>query len=73
MFDTKADKRFDLGAMQTKEERAVFGCEALSVGTDGIVYICGLVEVKNKNSATGKIGNKLTALQLIIYKPEELK
>ena len=72
MYDIKERKRIDLGVLQTKDGRSVFGCEGLAVAVDGTVYICGLVEVKDENAATSKIGNKPTALQLIIYKPHNI-
>ncbi|MDD4869201.1 MAG: hypothetical protein PHR77_01475 [Kiritimatiellae bacterium] len=70
MYDIKAAKRVDLGAMQTADGRKVFGCEAASVGPDGTVYICGQVEVKNPKNSTSKVGDIPVALQLIIYKPQ---
>ena len=69
MYDIKAEKRVDLGALKTRDGRNVFGCEAASVGHDGTVYICGQVEVKDPQKATCRIGKIPTALQLIIYKP----
>ena len=70
MYDIKADKRVDLGAMKTRDGRRVFGCEGASVGPNGTVYICGQVEVKNKEQATRFVESIPTTLQLIIYKPE---
>lgn len=70
MYDIKAKKRIDLGELQTKDGHSVFGCEAMAIAIDGTVYICGLVEVNDEKVATNKIGDKLTALQLIIYKPQ---
>jgi hypothetical protein len=72
MYDIKTDKRIDLGVLQTKDRRFVLGCEGLTVAVDGTVYICGVVEVKNEKSASRRIGDKLLALQLIIYKPFNL-
>jgi hypothetical protein len=69
-YDIKTNKRTDLGAMQTRDKRRVFGCEAASVGPDGTVFICGQVEVSDPRQATGHIGNIPVSLQLIIYKPE---
>ena len=70
-YDIKTGKRIDLGVMMTKDGRKVFGCEAASVAPDGTLYLCGQAEVRDKNSATGMIGNSPVALQLIIYKPEQ--
>jgi hypothetical protein len=70
MYDLKADKRVDLGEMQTADGRKIFGCEAASVAPDGTVYICGQVEVKDKNKATRMIGDTPVALHLIVYKPQ---
>jgi hypothetical protein len=69
MYDIKAEKRIDLGALQTIDGRKVFGCEAASVGPDGTLYICGQVEVRETEKATNRVGNIPVALQLIIYKP----
>jgi hypothetical protein len=69
MYDIKTDKRYDLGSLQSKNGRKVFGCEAASVGPDGTVYICGQAEVADPKKATSRIGNTPVALQLIIYKP----
>ena len=71
MYDLKAEKRIDLGSLQTKDGRKVFGCEAASIGPDGTVYICGLVEVRDPKKATSKIGSLPVALELIIYKPDK--
>lgn len=70
MYDIKADKRIDMGAMRTADGRRVFGCEGASVALDGTLYLCGQVEVKDKKAATGMIGNIPVALHLIIYKPQ---
>ena len=70
MYDIKANKRVDLGVMQTADGRHVFGCEAASVAPDGTVYLCGQAEVKDKKTATRMIGNIPSALQMIIYKPQ---
>ena len=70
MYDIKADKRTDLGAMQTADGRKIFGCEAASVSADGTVYLCGQAEVRDKRKATQMIGDIPTALHLIIYKPQ---
>lgn len=72
MYDIKAGKRIDLGILQTKDGRKVFGCEAASVGIDGKLYICGQVEVGNPEKATSYIGDTPVSLQLIIYKPNRL-
>ena len=69
MYDIKTEKRVDLGALQTKDGRKVFGCEGASVAPDGTLYICGQVEVTNPSDATSHIGTIPVALQLIIYKP----
>jgi len=69
MYDIKAEKRIDLGVLQAKDGRKVFGCEAASVGTDGTLYICGQVEVSDPEKATAYIKNTPVALELIIYKP----
>jgi hypothetical protein len=69
MYDIKAEKRIDLGILQTRDGRKVFGCEAASVGPDGTLYICGQVEVSNPERAAYYIDNIPVALQLIIYKP----
>lgn len=69
MYDIKTGKRVDLGALQTKDGRKVYGCEGASVGPDGTLYICGEVEVANPSDATSRVGNVPVALQLIIYKP----
>jgi len=71
MYDIKTDKRLDLGVMQTADGRKIFGCEAASVAPDGTVYLCGQAEVKDKKTATLMIGDVPTALQLIIYKPQQ--
>lgn len=71
MYDIKTSQRVDLGAMRTADGRKVFGCEAASAASDGTLYICGQVEVKDKKVATGMIGNIPVALQLIIYKPQQ--
>ena len=70
MYDIKADKRVDLGILQTTDGRKVFGCEGATVGSDGTLYICGEVEVTNPLDATAHIGKIPVALQLIIYKPQ---
>ena len=70
MYNIKTGKRIDLGTMKTSDGRQVFGCEAASVASDGTVYLCGQVEVKDKKNATKMIGNVPCALQLIIYKPD---
>jgi len=70
MYDLKSNKRVDLGELITKDGRRVFGCEGASVAADGTLYICGQVELKNTDKATGKIGNIPVSLQLIIFKPE---
>jgi hypothetical protein len=70
MYDIKTNQTVDLGELRTKDGRSVFGCEAMAVAADGTVYICGLVEVKDENKATNKVGDKLAALKLIIYKPQ---
>ena len=70
MYDIKTGKRHDLGVMQTTDGRRVFGCEAASVGPEGNVYICGRVEVRDPEKATGFIRNIPVSMQLIIYKPE---
>ncbi len=69
MYDIKEGKRMDLGILQSKDGRKVFGCEAASVGPDGTVYICGQVEVSNPESATSYIGEIPVSMQLIIYNP----
>src|SRR5665647_1060895 len=71
MYDIKTNQRVDLGAMRTADGRKVFGCEAASFAPNGILYICGQVEVKDKKTATGMIGDIPVALQLIIYKPQQ--
>jgi hypothetical protein len=68
LYDLKTNKRIDLGALQTRDGRKVFGCEAASVGQDGIVYICGQVEEHDSRNATGFVGKIPVSLQLIIYK-----
>ena len=70
MYDIKTDKRVDLGALQTKDGRKVFGCEGASVGPDGTLYICGEVEVTNSSDATSSVGKIPVAIQLIIYQPK---
>ncbi len=69
MYDLKSDKRIDLGVMKTEDGRKIFGSEGASVAPDGTLYICGQVEVKDKNKATSMIGDIPVALHLIIYKP----
>jgi len=69
-YDINAGKRIDLGEMKTPDGRRVFGCEAASVATDGTLYLCGQVELKDPGKATGIIGKIPVSLQLIIYKPE---
>jgi len=73
MYDIKTGKRIDLGVLKTEDGRSVLGCEGLTIAPDGTVYICGLVEVYDEKSASRKLDDKLTALQLIIYKPAHLK
>jgi len=72
MYDLKTDKRVDLGVMKTADGRQIFGCEGASVAPDGTVYICGQVEVKDKNKATSMIGDIPVALHLIVYKSKNL-
>jgi hypothetical protein len=69
MYDIKTEKRVDLGVLQTKDGRKVFGCEAASVAPDGTLYICGQVEVSEPEKATSYIEDSPVSLQLIIYKP----
>jgi hypothetical protein len=71
MYDIKTNQRVDLGAMRTADGRKVFGCEAASVASNGTLYICGQVEVKEKKTANKMIGDKPVALQLIIYKHQQ--
>ena len=71
MYDIKTNQRVDLGAMRTADGRKVFGCEAASVSSNGTLYICGQVEVKEKKTANRMIGDNPVALQLIIYKPQQ--
>ncbi len=70
MYDVVSGQRFDLGEMVTTDGRRVFGCEGISVATDGTVYIVGQVEVKSKEDATRIVGETPSALQLVIYKPQ---
>ena len=70
VYDIKTGERNDLGVMQTHDGRRVFGCEAASVGPEGNVYICGRVEVRDAEKATGFIRNIPVSMQLIIFKPE---
>jgi hypothetical protein len=72
MYNIKTNSRVDLGEMRTKDGRRVFGCEAASVAEDGTLYICGQVELKDADKATGRIGSIPVSLQLIIYKPNDL-
>jgi len=71
MYDLKIKKRTDLGVMRTIDGRRVFGCEGASVGSDGTVYLCGQVEMKDPKNATRhtRTDNVPIALRLIIYKP----
>ncbi|MGV8138252.1 MAG: hypothetical protein AB2L20_23830 [Mangrovibacterium sp.] len=69
MYNINTEKRVDLGILQTRDGRSVFGCEAASVGPDGTLYICGQVEVSNPELATDYIADTPVALELIIYKP----
>ena len=69
MYDIKEGKRIDLGILQAKDGRKVFGCEAASVGHNGTLYICGQVEVSDTEKATSYIGEIPVSLQLIIYNP----
>jgi hypothetical protein len=69
MYDIKTGKRVDLGAMQTKDGRKVFGSEGASVAPDGTVYLCAQVEVKDIKKATRMIGNIPVALHLVSCKP----
>ncbi len=69
MYNINTEKRVDLGILQTRDGRNVFGCEAASVGPDGTLYICGQVEVSNPELATDYIADTPVALELIIYKP----
>jgi len=70
MYDLKTDKRVDLGEMQIADGRRIFGSEGASVAPDGTVYVCGQVEVRNKEKATRMIGDIPVALHLIVYKPQ---
>jgi hypothetical protein len=67
MYDIKTEKRVDLGALQTSDGRRVFGCEGASVDPDGILYICGQVEVRDPKKATRLAGGVPVALHLIVY------
>ncbi len=69
MYDIKKNKRIDLGALRTVDGRKVYGCEAASVDENGTVYICGQVEVLDKEKATRHIKGIPVALHLLIYKP----
>ncbi|MGW8179777.1 MAG: hypothetical protein ACWGQW_13615, partial [bacterium] len=68
LYDIEKNQRVDLGAMQTRDGRRVFGCEGASVATDGTVYIVGQAEIR-EGEPTRKIGDIPVALQLIVYKP----
>jgi hypothetical protein len=68
LYEIDKNLRVDLGAMQTRDGRRVFGCEGASVAPDGTVYIVGQAEIRD-GQATGKIGDLPVALQLVIYKP----
>lgn len=67
MYDIKSGKRTDLGALQSKDGRKVYGCEAASVAPDGTLYICGRADVASSDSQV-RPGKKPSSLQLIIYK-----
>ncbi len=67
MYDLKADKRIDLGALKTTDGRRVFGCEAASCGPDGTLYICGQVEVRNPAKGTWTINGLPVALHILRY------
>lgn len=71
MYDIARGRRVDIGEMQTRDGRSVFGCEGASVAPDGTLYIVGQVEVKNRHDATRQIGEIPVALHLIIYRPDQ--
>ena len=68
LYEIEKNQRVDLGAMQTRDGRRVFGCEGASVAPDGTVYIVGQAEIRG-GEPTRRIGDIPVALQLIIYKP----
>jgi hypothetical protein len=68
LYEIESGRRIDLGAMQTRDGRRVFGCEGASVAPDGTVYIVGQAEIR-EGEPTRRIGEIPVALQLIIYKP----
>lgn len=70
MYDIKKRVRTDLGEMRTADGKRVFGCEAASVAADGTLYICGQVECRGSENATGLSGKIPVSLQLIIYNPK---
>jgi len=71
MYDLKAGRKVDLGALRTEDGRRVFGCEAAAVTPDGTLYICGEAEIAAGEQSTRKAGSKTpTALHLLIYKPQ---
>ncbi|MFC1562612.1 hypothetical protein ACFL4Z_01010 [candidate division KSB1 bacterium] len=69
MYDLKANKRVDLGPLQTVDGRWVHGCEAASCDPNGNVYICGQVRVKDPEKATRNIRGVSVAIHLLKYKP----
>jgi len=72
LYDLRANQRMDLGALRISDGRRVFGCEAASVAPDGTLYICSQAEVKNPEQATRQIGDMPAAMQLLIFKPDNL-
>ena len=69
MYDIDEGRHYNLGALQAKDGRRIFGCEAASVAPDGTVYICGQAEPVDQKDATRKINGIPVALHLIIYQP----
>ena len=67
-YDLKTNERADLGILQSKDGRRVFGCEAASISQDGTLYLAGLVEVDDKSKSTKTLDGIPSAMHLIKYK-----
>lgn len=68
-YDLKSRTREDLGVLQARDGRRVFGCEAATVAADGTVYLVGLAEVTDPDRATKRLGDIPAALHLMRYDP----
>jgi hypothetical protein len=68
-FDLKTNERQDMGILQSKDGRRVFGCEAGTIARDGTLYFAGLVEVDDVSKATKTLDGIPSAMHLIKIKP----